>query len=355
MLGDHLAGHEVAVAEDDPIGHVARPLVAGADDRAVSLEHRGVVARDRAVADRLARDVPLHDPDPGQHELVAVAEDVAQARAYDVVLAERHVQCVEGLLDRHRRDRLVERVLAAEDDGELLGVATVIRRPSRVMPAPRLTDRCARSKLRLISLQRSAHVGGHHPVRRGVAVDVELQRLAVADRDRGAVGDRLVDGWGDLVVALQRDALGREDLSDRVSGRGHVLDVTVHVEGHRAAHRGVADGRADHGRCCDRRGGDQRCLALADACELLAHNSPDVVLSGPREWRHALSHASAEAGGTTSTQGAALRRAAQPRRRSKSPDPGQQSQDHTHPPMPSPTPRRRSGDNVSRVSLSETR
>ena len=32
------------------------------------------------------------------------------------------------------------------------GVATVIRRPSRVMPAPRLTDRWARSKLRLISL-----------------------------------------------------------------------------------------------------------------------------------------------------------------------------------------------------------
>ena len=31
-----------------------------------------------------------------------------------------------------------------------LGVATVIRRPSRVMPAPRLTDSEARSKLRLI-------------------------------------------------------------------------------------------------------------------------------------------------------------------------------------------------------------
>ena len=174
------------------------------------------------------------------------------------------------------------------------------------MPAPRLTERCARSKLRLISWSAPRTSVGGHPVRRGVTVDVERQRLAVAHRDRGAVGDRLVDGGGDLVVALQRDALVREDLADRVTGRGHVLDVAVHVQGHRRAHRGVSDRGADHRCCGDRRGTDQRCLALADACELLAHISPDVVLSGPRGWHRALSHASAEAGGTTSTQGAAL-------------------------------------------------
>ncbi len=150
------------------------------------------------------------------------------------------------------------------------------------MPAPRLTDRLCAVEAAVDLLQRAAHVGGGDPVLRGVSVDDQLQRLAVADRDRGAVVDGLVDGRRDLVVGAQADALVLQHVTDRVTGGSHVLDLAVDVECHVLPHRGVPDGGSDHGGQGDRRGHHEGGLALAQVCELLAHCSPDVVLPGPR-------------------------------------------------------------------------
>ena len=160
--------------------------------------------------------------------------------------------------------------------------------PSRSMLPPRLTDRSAPAKRLPIWERAPATSVAVTQWVRGVAVDGQLERSREADADGAAVGDLLVEAGRDDVAVVDLDALGLEHVADGAAHGGHLTLLPVQGDGHVVAHGAVAEGGAGHGEDRGGREAEEGGLAVDQPCKGAArlHDSPNVVLPGPREPAH---------------------------------------------------------------------
>ena len=248
----------------------------------LALEHRGVLALDDGGVDDLALHLLGGDADVGDHDLVAVGDLGRQRGTHLVVPVDLEAGRLEHVGDGERRHLALLQLLGAELEVDDL-------RGDDVEGQSAASDRGAAAGRQVGAVEaaadlaeRARDVGRVHPVGVRLAVDGELQRSAELHGDGRAVGDGLVDRRGDQVLVGDLDTLGREHVGDGATDGADLAGLPVEGEGHVLAEGGVADRRTSDGRHDQRREGRQDGLGPAELRETRAHDSPNVVLSGPR-------------------------------------------------------------------------
>ncbi len=252
--------------------------------------HRVVLVLDRPEVDLLAPDPLLARAHVGVDDAVAIGELVLDGGLGLVVGVDLDAQLGECVLDRERRDLAGDGLLAGDHQRQLLGSDHLEAHATAVDLGATAGRQAGRRVQRAELAERGLDLGRGDPLGRGHAVDRELQRPREADADLVTVLHRLVERGRDDVAVGDLDVLGLEHLADGVAHGAHLLGLTVDRQRHRGGQRRIADRGAGDGEGDDPDQSGQGCLAAEDClegcCELRVsvegHDSPNVVLSGPR-------------------------------------------------------------------------